>query len=95
MTLDMQTHINIRMDSEVKEQAQALFAQLGMDMTTAVNLFLRQSLREQAIPFGISLHAAGKRVAPLRRPLRYDCLKGKVWIADDFDAPLEDFKEYM
>jgi DNA-damage-inducible protein J len=93
MKPNMQAHINIRTDSEVKEQAQALFAKLGMDMTTAINLFLRQTLRERAIPFGISLQPAEERAAPLRRPLQYDCLKGKVWIADDFDAPLDDFKE--
>ena len=32
---------------------------------------------------------------PVRRPLQYDCLKGRIWTADDFDAPLDDFKEYM
>ena len=35
------TNINIRTDSEIKAQAQAIFASLGLDMTTAVNLFLR------------------------------------------------------
>lgn len=29
------------------------------------------------------------------QPRRYGGLKGKIWIADDFDAPLEDFKDYM
>ena len=28
-------------------------------------------------------------------PYKRGCMKGKMWIADDFDAPLEDFKEYM
>jgi len=46
--------MNIRMDSEVKAQAQALFAQFGLDMTTAVNIFLRQALSERAIPFRIA-----------------------------------------
>ena len=36
------TSMTIRMDSAVKQQAQELFAALGMDMTTAVNIFLRQ-----------------------------------------------------
>jgi DNA-damage-inducible protein J len=90
----MQTHINIRTDSEVKEQAQALFAQLGMDMSTAVNLFLRQTLREQAIPFGISLRPLGKRAAPRGTP-RLGGWEKKLRIADDFDAPLDDFREYM
>lgn len=44
---------NIRIDTELKRQAQQLFSELGMDMTTAVNIFLRQAVKEQAIPFRI------------------------------------------
>ena len=51
------TNINIRTDSEVKAQAQALFAQFGLDMTTAVNMFLRQAIRERAIPLDLRLDA--------------------------------------
>ena len=49
------TSMNIRMDSDVKRQAQVLFAQFGLDMTTAVNMFLRQSIRQQGIPFALQL----------------------------------------
>ena len=45
------TSMNIRMDSEVKRKAQQVFAELGLDTTTAVNLFLRQVIRTQSIPF--------------------------------------------
>ena len=31
----------------------------------------------------------------LRPPFEYGCMKGEIWMADDFDAPLEDFAEYM
>ena len=44
---------NIKIDPELKEQAQDLFESLGMNLTTAVNIFLRQSVREQAIPVRI------------------------------------------
>ena len=47
------TTMSIRMDSEVKHQAQALFSDFGLDMTTAINMFLKQSIRERAIPFRI------------------------------------------
>lgn len=50
------TSMNIRIDSEIKKQAQELFAQFGLDMTTAVNMFLRQSIREQAIPFQLKIN---------------------------------------
>ena len=50
------TNISIRMDSELKAQADALFAELGMNLSTAFNIFVRQSIREGRIPFDISLN---------------------------------------
>ena len=44
---------NINLDPTLKKTAQELFADLGLDLTTAVTLFLKQSVREQAIPFEI------------------------------------------
>lgn len=44
---------SISIDSEVKAKAQALFSDLGLDLSTAVNIFLKQSIRENAIPFSI------------------------------------------
>ena len=49
------TNMNIRMDDDVKRQAQALFSEFGMDMDTAINIFLRQTIRERAIPFSIEM----------------------------------------
>lgn len=50
----MTATINVKTDSELKKQAEALFADLGMNMTTALNVFLRQAVRENRIPFEIS-----------------------------------------
>ena len=49
------SNMNIRMDKDVKEQAQRVFANLGMDMTTAVNVFLRQVIRSNGFPFELRL----------------------------------------
>ncbi len=43
--------ISIRVNDNLKEQAQALFKSWGLDMSTAVNIFLSQTVREQRIPF--------------------------------------------
>lgn len=45
--------ISIRVNDTLKEQAQSLFKEWGMDMSTAVNIFLSQTVREQRIPFVI------------------------------------------
>ena len=50
------TNISIRMDSDLKAQADALFGELGMNLSTAFNIFVRQSLRDGGIPFEISLN---------------------------------------
>lgn len=44
---------SISIDADVKAQAQALFADFGLDLSTAINIFLRQSIRENCIPFSI------------------------------------------
>ncbi|MBQ3692318.1 MAG: type II toxin-antitoxin system RelB/DinJ family antitoxin [Clostridia bacterium] len=49
------TNLNIRTDKAVKEQAEAIFVELGMSMTTAINLFLRSAIRENGIPFSLKL----------------------------------------
>lgn len=54
------TNISIRMDSELKAQADALFGELGMNLSTAFNIFVRQSLREGRIPFEISVNKPNK-----------------------------------
>ncbi|HEM3628850.1 TPA: type II toxin-antitoxin system RelB/DinJ family antitoxin [Streptococcus suis] len=43
--------INVRMDAATKKEAEQLFQSLGLNMSTAVNIFVKQSLRERRIPF--------------------------------------------
>ena len=54
------TNITIRMDTDLKAEAEALFAELGMNLSTAFNIFVRQSLREGGIPFSIELNKPNK-----------------------------------
>ena len=48
------TNITIRMDEQLKKQAEELFSDLGLSMTTAFIAFTKQAVREQRIPFNIS-----------------------------------------
>ncbi|MGM0113343.1 type II toxin-antitoxin system RelB/DinJ family antitoxin [Enterococcus sp. DIV0187] len=45
------SRLNIRIDGELKEQAKEVYKDMGMDLTTAVTVFLKQSVREQRLPF--------------------------------------------
>ena len=49
------SNVSFRIDSDLKAQADTLFAALGLNMTTAFNIFLRQSVRQGCIPFDITL----------------------------------------
>jgi len=51
--MSQQINVNIRMDRDLKESADALFNKMGLNMTTAINTFVRQCLREECIPFQI------------------------------------------
>ena len=46
--------VNIRIDDELKKRADALFEELGLSITTAFTIFVRQSIREGGIPFEIT-----------------------------------------
>ena len=49
------TPTQIRIDKNVKEQANALFANLGLDMSSAVNMFLRQCILRGGLPFAVEM----------------------------------------
>lgn len=48
------TTISVRIDEDTKKEAQKLFGELGLDLSTAINMFLRQSVREQGVPFAVT-----------------------------------------
>jgi DNA-damage-inducible protein J len=47
--------INLTIDDEIKEQADSLFTELGMSFSTAINIFVKQTLRQRGIPFSITV----------------------------------------
>ena len=47
-------NVTLRVDEDLKKQADILFSELGLNLTTAFNIFLRQSVREQQIPFRVT-----------------------------------------
>ena len=161
MQSQQDVRVTVRVDKDLKENAEMLFNRLGMNMSVAFNVFLRKAVDEQAIPFKIGvgsnrpsgaydvdmvtsafqakvaeeiaesiyenhpvalydkekddaylLYPNGQREyvsdkekissgdskeVSSKRPrseLR-GLLKGRAWMADDFNAPLEDMEEYM
>ena len=57
------TNLNIRTDKAIKDQAEEIFNELGLNMTTAVNMFLRTAIREHGIPFELKLEVPNDTTA--------------------------------
>lgn len=50
------TNLNIRTNKDIKVAAEKIFEELGLNMTTAINIFLRQTIRENGFPFELKLN---------------------------------------
>ena len=55
-----QTNICIRIDESIKKQFDKFCEEIGMNMTTAINIFIKRVLREQRIPFALSIYDYNK-----------------------------------
>ena len=55
MAAKTDTSMTIRTNREIKREAQEIFSALGMDMTTAINVFLRQAIYFKGFPFDVRL----------------------------------------
>ena len=54
------TNFSVRMDSDIKKQCEAMYGELGINLTTAINVFLRQSLRVGGFPFDVRMEKPNK-----------------------------------
>jgi DNA-damage-inducible protein J len=95
-------NINVRTESELKSQAAQVFESLGLDMSTAVNMFLRQTVKYNDLPFVIGTQAGAASASQSlphgshakRPPFNFGGLTGAFKMSDSFNDPLDDFAEY-
>ena len=67
-----QTNLTIRIDEDLKRDAEALFNRIGLNMSSAINVFFRQTLRAQAIPFELKAYDdyyTGENLVRLKRSI--------------------------
>ena len=86
-----QTNINIRMDEQLKKQFGHLCNELGMNMTTAFNIFAKTMVRQQRIPFEVSLetpNAETREAIQEVQRMKADPKLGKSY--SDVDQMMED-----
>ena len=73
-------NVTIRIDQDLKRQADAVFEDLGMSFTTAVNVFARQAVRERRIPFEVTAVPRGVDAAAVDAAMSF-----AERHSDDFD----------
>ena len=85
------TNVSIRMDIDLKKQAEELFSDLGLNMTVAITMFIRQAVRNQGIPFKISRISNAETIAAMQESERivYD---PNVKAYDNLDELFKDLK---
>lgn len=71
------TTINVNVPSDIKDEANHLFEMLGLNMTTAINMFLRKSIDEWAIPFNVSAKKPNRELSEALQEGE-DILNGKI-----------------
>ena len=82
---------NISIDSETKAKAQEMLADLGMDLSTAVNIFLKQMLYEGGIPFAITRNVPNRATLDaMKEAQEMSRSPEKYKKYDNVDAMMED-----
>ena len=88
----MDDTISIKLNRELAAMARPVLRHYGIDIETALNIYLMQIITNSKPLFPESNVADVKYVRP---PMQFDCLKGILVIDDDFGDVLADFQEYM
>ena len=85
----MSSTITVRVEDKTKQQANAIFKEVGIDMSTAINVYLKQVIRSNGIPFPVSMDV------PNEVTLRAieDAEKGKMATFSSIDALMEDLND--
>jgi len=91
----MSVQVSTRIDEKTKQQFDDICEAIGASPSNVLSMLIKGVVNHNGIPFNV-VAFPGER-AIVRPPFEYGrgCMKGKMWMADDFDAPLDDFKEYM
>ncbi|MCL2420337.1 MAG: type II toxin-antitoxin system RelB/DinJ family antitoxin [Defluviitaleaceae bacterium] len=89
----MTIQVSTRIDLATKQQFDKICDIIGISPSNALSMFIKGVINNNGIPFAV---AAPPEVSKkMSREDVFGCMRGQFKMADDFDAPLEDFEEYM
>ena len=85
----MSSTITVRVDENIKKEASNIFKEVGMDMSTAINIYLRQVIRSNGIPFNVSADVPNEITLQAIR----EAEKGGIASFSSIDALMEDLDD--
>ena len=89
----MSVQVSTRIDKTTKEQFDKICDGIGVSPSGALNIFIKGVINHNGIPF--SVVKPHEKNTKMSREDVFGCMRGQFKMADDFDATLDDFKEYM
>jgi addiction module RelB/DinJ family antitoxin len=89
----MSIQVSTRIDEATKKEFDRICNGMGISSSNALSIFIKSVINNNGIPF--ILTAPKSKASKMSRNDMFGCMRGQFKMADDFDAPLDDFKEYM
>jgi DNA-damage-inducible protein J len=89
----MSIQVSTRIDETTKKEFDRICNGIGISSSSALSIFIRSVINNNGIPFILS--APKIKTSKMSRTEMLGCMRGQFTMSDDFDAPLDDFKEYM
>jgi DNA-damage-inducible protein J len=89
----MSVQVSARIDEATKQKFDKVCEAIGVSPSNAISIFISGVINYNGIPF--SAVVPPSKPTKMSREEVFGCMRGQFTMSDDFDAPLEDFKEYM
>ena len=89
----MSIQVSTRIDALTKQRFDKICNDIGISPSGAISMFIKGVINHNGIPF--SLVVPQERRPKMSREDVFGCMRGQFKMSDDFNAPLEDFQEYM
>ena len=89
----MSIQVSTRIDNATKQQFDIICEGIGISSSAALSIFIKGVINHNGIPF--NLVAPQERIFKISREDAFGCMRVQFKMTEDFNAPLDDFKEYM
>ena len=89
----MLVQVSTRIDEETKKQFDKICDVIGISSSNDLSMFIKGVINYNGIHFNAIIPS--QKSSKMSRESAFGCMRGQFKMAEDFDAPLDDFKEYM